>query len=368
MRATSAGAWVEPNNNFKALQIFAVLVVIYGNGFILTGSLAPGLWGEPFALIGLHLLFAASGFLLADSWQRDPDWRRYLARRALRLLPGLFGAVLFTVLVIGPFATRLSLRHYLLNGQTFGYFANSLLIQQRTLPGVFEGQQWSGSVNPMLWTLLAGSIMAIGTPFGAALPPRTRPLVLFTVAIGLGVLSQFLAPLPDSRWFRFLRLDVRLVLAEAPFFVAGMAWRYLDNGADEHGPFRADIAILCFTANWFVAAWWSDWAPVLLWLTVPYMAVCFGRQAAPLLRRVPNIAYGMYLTAFPLQQLIVALYPKFSHPIVACTAGATLLGALSWIGLQRPVLRLLPPPANALAPARTDTQTAEIPAGGLSRQ
>ena len=338
MRTGSAGTVRRIGDNFNALRIFAVLVVIYGNGFILTGSLAPGLWSEPFAVVGLHLLFAITGFLLAGSWQRDPDWRRYVIRRAVRLLPGLFAAVLFTILVVGPIATRLSLRYFLLNGQTFRYLTNVLLIQQRTLPLVFDGQQWGGSVNPMFWTLLAGSLLAACVPFAAVLPARLQPMVLFTTALAVGALSHFLAPFPDNRWFQFLRLDMRTVLAEAPFFLTGMAWRHVDR--DRSGLFRADVAMLCFAANWFVASWWSDWTLPLLWLTVPYMVACFGRQSAPVVRRLPNIAYGMYLTAFPVQQLIVSMFPQFAHPIVACTLASTLLGILSWFLVEHPALRL----------------------------
>jgi peptidoglycan/LPS O-acetylase OafA/YrhL len=325
------------NTNFNALRIYAVLIVIYGNGFILTGDLAPGLWSEPFAFVGQHLLFAVSGFLLAGSWQRDADWRRYIVRRALRLLPGLTICVLFTVLVIGPLATRLSLRFYLLNGQTFRYFGNILLLQQRTLPLVFEGQQWSGSVNPMLWTLLAGSLLAACVPGAAGLVRRSRPAMLLAVSLVLGGLGQYLATFPNSRWFQFLHLDVRLVLAEAPFFFGGMSWRYL--GYDDRTLFRADLAMLCFTANWFVASWWSNWALPLLWITIPYLVACFGRQPAPLLRRLPNISYGMYLTAFPVQQLIVSRLPQLPHPIVACALIAALLGSLSWFLVERPTLR-----------------------------
>lgn len=337
------GTLAQADTNFNALRIFAVLVVIYGNGFILTGALAPGLWGEPFALIGLHLLFATSGFLLAGSWQRDTDWRRYVTRRAVRLLPGLIAAVLFTVLVIGPLATRLSLRFYLLNGQTLQYLSNIALLQQNTLPRVFEGQQWGGAVNPMLWTVAAGGILAAGVPLAATLPARIRSVALFATALGLGGLGYALAGSPDSRWFHLLRLDLRPVLAEAPFFLAGVAWRHLDHrdGAwADDSLFRADAAMLCFAANWFVVSWWSDWAPPLLWLTLPYMAACFGRQSAPLLHRLPDISYGMYLTAFPVQQFIVSRFPSCAHPIVACTLAAVVLGTLSWLGVERPVLRL----------------------------
>jgi peptidoglycan/LPS O-acetylase OafA/YrhL len=338
MLAESASALVRTNSNFNALRIFAVLIVIYGNGFVLTGSLAPGLWGEPFAVVGLHLLFASSGFLLADSWQRCPNWRRYAVRRAWRTLPALAAAVLFTVLVIGPLASRLSLRLYLLNGQTRRYIFNLLMIQQRTLPGVFEGQQWSGSVNPMLWTVLGVSLLAVCVPLAAVLPNRIRPIALLGISVALGCASWFLATFPDSGWFQFMRLDIRLVLAEAPFFLGGMAWRHLDRGID--GPFRADVAMLCFIANWLVATWWGEWTLPLLWLTIPYMVACFGRRSAPLLHRLPDIAYGMFLTAFPVQQLIVSRLPQLAHPIAACTLTATLLGILSWLLLHHPAFGL----------------------------
>ena len=333
MPAETARAQVRTSSNFNALRIFAVLIVIYGNGFVLTSSLAPGLWGEPFALVGLHLLFASSGFLLTDSWQRHPNWRHFAVRRARRTLPALAAAVLFTVMIIGPLASRLSLRRYLLNGQTLHYFLNIVMFQQRTLPGVFEGQQWSGSVNPMLWTVLGVSLLAVCVPLAASLPNPTRAIGLLGISIVLGCASWFLATFPDSGWFHVMGLDIRLVVAEAPFFLGGMAWRHLDKGID--GPFRADVAMLCFIGNWAVATWWGAWTLPLLWLTIPYMVACFGRRAAPLLHQFPDIAYGMFLAAFPVQQLIVSRFPHLAHPIAACTLTATLLG-IFWLLVRYP--------------------------------
>jgi peptidoglycan/LPS O-acetylase OafA/YrhL len=331
----------ENLSNFNALCVFAVLVVIYGNGYILTNSVAPGLWGEPFFRIGLHLLFAAAGYLLVGIWQDDPDWRRYILRLFIRVLPGLAVAVLATVLVIGLIATRHSPQEYLLHRQTLRYLTNIVLIQQRNLPGVFEGLQWGGAANPMLWTLVAGGMLAPCVPLAAALSAKLRIATLLAAALVLGCLNQFVLPDAPVGQFRVLRIDGRALMAEAPFFIMGMLWRQPGPIADRL--FRADLAMIAFLGNWFVATWWEVASVPLLWLTLPYMVACFCRQSPPLLHGLPNIAYGMYLLAFPLQQLIVAHWPQLDHPIVACAAAAALFGTLSWFGAERPAMRRFSP-------------------------
>ena len=52
--------------------------------------------------IGLLIFFSISGFLVAESWQRDPHILRFALRRMLRIWPGLAVAVALTVCVLGP--------------------------------------------------------------------------------------------------------------------------------------------------------------------------------------------------------------------------------------------------------------------------
>ena len=146
MRARQTRQKTQTNDNFIAMRLFAVLMVIYGNGFILIGSLLPPACGVSPSLrsgciyysppVDFHRPMSGCVIRIGVAF--------FAARRASRLLPGLVVTLLLTVLVIGPVATKLSMRQYFLNGQTVQYFANLLLIQQRMLPGVFEGQQWGG--------------------------------------------------------------------------------------------------------------------------------------------------------------------------------------------------------------------------------
>ena len=88
---------------------------------ILTGAPGAGLWGAPLPRVGLDLLFTVAGYKLIRRYERAGAIRPYLAQCALRLLPGLAASVLVTTFIIGPLATKLSLRFYFLNGMTARY-------------------------------------------------------------------------------------------------------------------------------------------------------------------------------------------------------------------------------------------------------
>jgi len=341
MADTFGGTPDPKHDNFDALRIFAALVVLYGNGWVLSGGPGRGLWGAPFARIGLDIFFAISGYLVTGSWERTPRLGAFLAKRALRIFPGLAACVLATVLVVGPLATSLPLRWYALNKLTIKYLTNIALYQQLWLPGVFQGQQWNGAVNPMFWTLVPGVLCCLAVPALARLRWRSRAWVLSAGAVLCAAASLFLPEGYDQRLPAHLSHVVgREVLIEVPFFLVGALVRWLERHV--RGLWRADLAMLCFTANWVVATWLGGWDIVVEWVTLPYMAACFGRMSMPVLGRLGalgNPSYGLYLYAFPIQQLIVERMPGDPHPILTCMALTLPIGFLSWHLVERPALR-----------------------------
>jgi peptidoglycan/LPS O-acetylase OafA/YrhL len=331
--------------NFDALRVFAALLVIYGNGLVLTSAPASGLWGAPFPRIGLDILFAISGYLVTGSWERTPRIGPFLAKRALRIFPGLVACVLATILVVGPLATRLPLRAYLLNDLTRRYLGNIVLYQQLWLPGVFEGQQWVGTVNPMLWTLVPGVLCVLSVPAFALLHPRPRALAVAACAALCAAASLALPATGPTLPFHLFRVSAVEMLTEAPFFLVGSLLQIVERRVGSRQPralWRADLAMLCFAANWVAATWLAGWDIVLEWVTLPYMVACFGRMSLPVLGRLGalgNPSYGLYLYAFPIQQLVVARWPGNPHPILTCAALTLPIAFLSWHLVERPALR-----------------------------
>ncbi len=78
------------NNNLTALRWLAAMLVLYGYSFIFLGPPEPVFmqW-KPLGPLGVFIFFAISGYLVAQSWARDPHVLRFLVRRVLRIFSGL---------------------------------------------------------------------------------------------------------------------------------------------------------------------------------------------------------------------------------------------------------------------------------------
>jgi peptidoglycan/LPS O-acetylase OafA/YrhL len=138
------------------IRLAAAFMVLYGHMFGIRGE-CEKLLGCPFGVrieqLGVCIFFFISGFVVSQSWMRDAHVVGFLARRALRLLPGLAVSVVLTVVVIGPIATTLPLAAYFASPRTLDYLRWATLVQQSfLLPGVFETNHLH-VVNGSLWSL-----------------------------------------------------------------------------------------------------------------------------------------------------------------------------------------------------------------------
>ena len=89
------------DNNFDLLRLVAAASVIFSHSFLIAEGTENH---EPLILLthrqsilglaGVFVFFAISGFLVTASYETSPSPLRYLAKRALRIFPGLFAALL----------------------------------------------------------------------------------------------------------------------------------------------------------------------------------------------------------------------------------------------------------------------------------
>lgn len=341
MTGASVGVGVDRRNNFDALRIAAALMVVHGHGWVLSGGPGPGLWGVPFARVGLDVFFSISGFLVMGSWERTPRLRPFLAKRAWRIFPGLAACVLLTAFVMGPLATRLPVAEYFGHSLTYQYLFNIALRNELFLPGVFEGLHERGAVNGSLWSLLPEFLCYLLVPLLAFVPGRGRTWLLAAGAAVLGSVGLYLFYGYAGPVIRAYNLDVRYALVEAPFFLVGALLQLLDRRYGER-LWRADVCLLFFAANYSVSGWFDWWNIPLEWFTLPYIVIAFGRMSLPVVRdagRFGDVSYGLYLYAFPVQQLVIQFLPGAQYPVLLCVAFTLPLAFLSWHGVERPALR-----------------------------
>lgn len=323
-RATAAEELPRRSNSFDQLRLFAALLVLAGHSYPLTAQVAPAFLGRPLHGLGLEIFFAISGYLVAQSLARDSNPLRFLAKRALRILPALWVATA-VLLVFGLCVTSLAPLEYLTNAGTLSFLKNAALDIHYALPGVFTGNPYPSAINGSWWSL----------PYEVTLYVALLACVVFGRRFGVAILVSLyagltIAQLGGSEQF----------LSISGFFVAGAALSALQGIVKPN----AYVALVCLLAAFLLQNELQDWyMPVLL----AYCVVSFGLQPNPmpeLSRPLGDPSYGTYLYAFAVQQAIVALVPGIDPVVLTLLSAppAILLGILSWRFVERPALALKP--------------------------
>ena len=177
-------------------------------------------------------------------------------------------------------------------------------------------------------------------PLFALLAWRARVWALGVGGLAAGALGMWLFYGYDGPVFVFYNTDVKYMLVQVPFFFIGGLFRLVEDRVP--GLYRADVALLGYSLNWMVASWYGWWNLPVEWITLPYMVLCFGRMAMPVVRRAGrfgDLSYGMYLYAFPVQQIVLGAMPGNAYPILTCMVATVPLAFLSWHLVEAPALR-----------------------------
>ncbi len=92
---------MERHNNFDALRLVAAASVVFSHSFLIAQGTQDHEWlilltgnQSILGLAGVFVFFAISGFLVTQSFEQTSGASRFLAKRALRIFPGLFMATL----------------------------------------------------------------------------------------------------------------------------------------------------------------------------------------------------------------------------------------------------------------------------------
>jgi len=320
-------------NSFDDVRLIAALTVLVAHSPLAYGGAIDIRLGGFFAgSLAVHVFFAISGYLIAQSWFTDPDLTRFLARRALRLVPALLVVVLAAMFVIGPVFTTLDLGAYFASAEMWSYLGNAALMLQYKLPGVFESQpEPQLGVNPPLWSLAYEALCYIGLVGAAVVCKRCPPLVAPLLMAGVVVLSSSAMMLPQHAHFACL------------CFALGVAlYRYRDSIVWHPG-----VGFLVF-AVFTVLAPQSPEQQFATLAAVSYTAVAVGRSTWRPLRLVTrhgDISYGTYIWAYPVQRVVNELLGFDSHWLVSlglCLVATLPIAWLSWRIVERPALAFKP--------------------------
>lgn len=353
LATTLANSDAHNENSFDALRFFAAFLVLFSHSYALYGLPEPRPIAEyKLGSIAVFVFFAISGFLVTQSWARDPAFQRFALRRGLRIFPGLFVVVVLTTFLLGPFVSSHGYLSYLSSVDTWKYFLSNIfaISGQISLPGVFEENQYQNVVNDSLWTLRYEiSMYLILALFGSFLSRERLPILCASLAIAFGAVWVLLAlkgikhltlPLPFI-WRIGLSFDlVELSRLGSFFFIGSCVFLFRNFLIVSPALAFALSVIVLFSESQLIGTF-------LLWLAVPYTVVVCAYRLPIFLCRFSggnDISYGVYIYAFPVQQLISLWFFKSGITwFWAFSASACLtivLAFVSWIYIERPALEL----------------------------
>lgn len=339
----------EHENGFNSLRLIATLAVLFSHSFALYGLREPQpLAGQTYGNLAVAMFFSLSGFLVCQSWERDPHWLRFALRRALRILPGLAIAVIITALLIGPIFTTLSSADYFSSSAVWRYVVRgTLVLGSPQLPGVFESNPYPYVTNASLWTLTYEVLMylilaLIGHWFKNAhlRPACTAAFFLFAATwVTLQLLGWSDLQFPFAARLG-IDVNVSRVAHLGALFFAG-ACSYL---------FRAHIYVSRILAAVLICALVvvsnSTATLVALWFIAPYAMNIFAFKCPKLFRTVNgyDLSYGIYIYAFPIQQMLSQIGSQrgwsWALVLFASTLSTVVVAALSWYLVEKPALAL----------------------------
>jgi peptidoglycan/LPS O-acetylase OafA/YrhL len=322
--------------NFDTIRLLAALAVVISHSQPLAeGPAGTGLlWNvshhqTTLVYSGLQVFFIISGYLVTGSYIANPDPARFIRARALRILPALIAVLWLLAFLIGPLLTTLPLTTYFTSAlpyrAAFGLSGH--------LPGVFAHNPFSASIDGSLVSLryeilCYAGILVLGLAGGI-----NRPVIsLLYVADLIARFHHGANPLYDL----------------SALFLAGAAIRVWQP---EFSPtFAAPAAIL-----WGISLFFSGY-PLISDTFGAYVVIFLGAAEfrLPNLAKFGDLSYGVFITAWPLQQiydLIAGTHPNWIISNLFTIPLALILAWLSWHFIESRALALRQPNETEVAVA-----------------
>lgn len=320
------------DNALNFIRLLLAAAVIFDHAWAVGGYED----GPAFGISGwaVNGFFAISGYLIAGSRMRLSA-REYLVNRVARIFPAYWTVLIITAFAFAPLGAWVgggnwqfdSALSYIVKNAGLYIFQWSI---EDTLPNVPYPYSWNGSLWTLFYEFVAyiAAAALLGTRWA-----RRYALIVVSLALLVVIVGQPLAHGPlevtTNLYLNMLRLSA--------FFLAGMLVHFLAPRLKLNAATLMGASLLLGTLFYVGAADWFGQLPltvILLWL---------GGRLPVRIGSKNDVSYGLYIWAFPIQQLIAIFGLLWLGPFWTAVLALLLtlpLAWLSWIYVERPSMEL----------------------------
>lgn len=338
-------------NNFDFCRFWLAVMVIFSHSFALVegdernelmGIITQRQIGS--GSFAVNCFFAISGFLITHSWLRSSSTSSFLLKRVLRIYPGFIVAVLVGLFIVGPLSTE----QFGLSKQSWLTLPVFLAALRPIEPiGSFPNNAFPGAINGSLWTIpyefkcyLALMVMGFVGLLG-----RYKNLTVYlfiTTVLGSYFYPMVAVPALDRGAFAAIAGSALNWAKIFPWFLAGTTFYLFRDRIPLTSGFAAIAIGITIAATALPPAGHLLFpfgiTYLLFWFSLSF-PIHFDHWA-----RYGDFSYGIYLYAFPIQQLIVMKVPGIS-PIqlfLLSTPLSVIAGMMSWHLIEKHFMKLKP--------------------------
>jgi len=334
------GQVFDPRNNaLNAWRLTLAAGVILEHSWPLTGRRLHPPIDQLLNQVWVDGFFVISGFLITSSWLRDPRLRDYCLARGLRIFPGLWVCLLVVAFVFAPISVAIqrgSVRDLLLSTAPFEYVLNNavLNVYHAGIAGTPRGVPWPGVWDGPLWTLIFELICYIAVAVAGvagALNRRWPTPVVFALAVAVSALVGY--PVFE------IESIPQMIARFAVVFAAGALIHQYRDKIPARWSLVAVSAVIVVAAGMLVPNYRVVAAIPLAYAVIVSGALIRNKR----FRLRTDLSYGVYIYAWPMQQMLVICGLGFLSPIVFTIVAAIAtvpLAALSWFLVEKRALSL----------------------------
>lgn len=294
-------------NNFNLIRIVCAFLVFYEHAFpIFTGKLASvdisrNLFAYSSGSLGVAVFFCISGYLVSKSYYSSKNIIHFIFKRIFRIFPALLVLTILTIVGLSLVSTY-NFKLYFFNNLTYLYLQNSLVFRTYYyLPGVFETNIYGNSVNGSLWSIPYEFFCYLLLPLILTLNFKSLKYIHFGTSIILIIVYQY--SMNDLSGFVLPIFGITLQSLFLPFlfFNCGVLYFVFEDRIkfNRYG--------LAFSSLILILVLFEFLPRTVNIITISYLTFYLSKIRGKFLEKVlkiPDISYGFYLYAFPIQQTI----------------------------------------------------------------
>jgi len=344
-------------NSFDLVRHFAALLVFYSHHYALSNRSEPVLlhW-DTYGFIAVVIFFTISGYFMPASFNSSKNFIEFMGKRCRRIFPGLIACSFIITYIIGGIFIETSRWDYITSSWTLKTFIMGFSFIGRTAPGIFSHFKYPNAVDGSLWTLpiefacylIFSTALTFSNNFKAILALFLISAISTSVLFATGLNYSFYAVPMNYLSIFGLAFTAGALLSMTQHHWFSMRWRIVLISA---------VLLEIFSGRPEIE--------VIGTICISVITVVIGTSFKDkFIKGKFDISYGIYIYAFPIQQLVINLVAHHFWLSMLISLPLTLLaGYLSYRFVEKPFLRkkFLREEASEISDGQASTLVAVTP-------